>query len=162
MIKPHSVGGAEMQKSWIRTWTIGSCAVVVGYFLIGCILLPFERAESRTCLPSKLQDQPHGDYLPGLRWIPRSATSWCMVQPPKMVMGSQTNDCVRKGLRGPEAIPARGQWQLSFVQVRERLPFFLPYFAITTKNGWHWRIGCRWDQSDGYYSFPSGAIKKLR
>lgn len=151
-----------MRKWGIRKWSVVFLLAVAGYFTLGYVLLSIEKLEGKTCLPTTLQHKLHWDYPHGLRWVSRSKTSWCMVQPPTLVLGNQTNYHAQKGLSGPEAIPARGSWQLSFVQVREKFPFFLPYFAMTTSGGWHWRVGCRWDQSDGYYTFPSGTIKRVR
>ena len=152
----------EMRRFKGKKLVIILSSALVGYFSLGCAILFFERVEGNTCLPSSLQDKLHGDYPHGLRWVPRSSTSWCMVQPPTLALGNQTNYFLRKGSSGPEAIPAHGSWQISFVRVREKLPFFLPYLAVTTQGGWHMRLGCRWDQKDGYYTFPSGTIKKIK
>jgi len=151
-----------MKKCRIKKLAIVVVTIVIGYFSLGLVELSSEKFEERTCLPGKLQSQLHEDYPRGLRWISRRATSWCMVQPPTMVMGNQTNYSSAEGSSGPEAIPNRGQWQLSFVQVKRGSPLFLPYFAVTTTSGWHWRAGCRWDQLGKYYSFPSGTIKKIK
>jgi len=63
----------------------------------------------------------------------------------------------------PKPIPPPGQWQLSLCYPK----FFdfemvLPYFAITTKSGWHIRFGCRWsdDSSGRYYILLSLALRK--
>ena len=151
-----------MKKRWIKKISIATIAAVVAYFSLGLVVLSFEKFEKRTCLPEKLQDQLHKDYPRGLQWISRRATSWCMVQPPTMVLGNQTNYSSTEGSSGPEAIPNRGQWQFSFVRVKKGIPLFLPYFAVTTTSGWHGRAGCRWDQLDKYYSFPSGTIKMIK
>jgi hypothetical protein len=61
---------------------------------------------------------------------------------------------------GPKPIPEPGEWQFSVVQVRPEIPlWFLPYFAYTTKEGDHFSIGCRWDDTDHYYIFPRVAVK---
>jgi len=61
---------------------------------------------------------------------------------------------------GPKPIPGPGEWQFSVVQVRPEIPlWFLPYFAYTTKEGDHFSIGCRWDDTDHYYIFPRVAVK---
>jgi hypothetical protein len=133
------------------------------YFVSGCALLVFERILGEKCLSPELAQKLHEDFPRYLRWIPRSATSWRMVQPPLMILGNQTTYCAaRNGKSGPRAVPARGEWQISLVQVRVRWPFFLPYFAATLGNGWHARFGCRWDELDAYYSVPSVTVKKLK
>jgi hypothetical protein len=85
-------------KRATRKLTVAICAPIISYFALGCILLSFERFEGRECLPGRLQYESHEDYPTGLRWIPRSATSWHMVQPPLMVLGNQTNYYVSRGL----------------------------------------------------------------
>ena len=50
----------------------------------------------------------------------------------------------------PRPIPRNGQWWIG-------KPF---YFAFTTKNGWHFRIGLRWDNIDGYYQLTF-TVKKV-
>ena len=80
-----------------------------------------------------------------------------------MLLGNEKSYGVaREGKSGPSAVPARGEWQFSLVQVRAHWPFFLPYVAVTLDNGWHARLGCRWDELDAYYSFPSVTIKKIK
>ena len=133
------------------------------YFIGGCTLLVFEKVLGEKCLSPNLERRLHDDFPRYLRWIPRRATSWRMVQPPTMIVGNQTTYCAaRNGKFGPRAVPARGEWQISAVQVREHWPFFFPYLAVTSARGWHARFGCRWDELDEYYSFPSFTIKKIR
>jgi hypothetical protein len=63
---------------------------------------------------------------------------------------------------GPKPIPKPGEWQFSVVQVRAEIPiWFLPYFAYTTRQGSHFSIGCRWDDTDHYYIFPRIAVKNI-
>ena len=58
-------------------------------------------------------------------------------------------------------LPEKGTWHISAAQVRRGWPIFLPYFAVTARAGYHLRIGARWDDVDGYYTFPTFAMKKL-
>jgi hypothetical protein len=147
----------------IKKWTQRVILGITLYFASGCALLVLERALGEKCLSPNLENRLHDDFPRYLRWIPRRATSWRMVQPPIMLLGNQRTYCAAKnGRSGPRAVPARGEWQISFAQVRKRWPFFLPYLAATFANGWHARFGCRWDELDSYYSFPSYTIKKLK
>lgn len=134
------------------------------YFALiyGVALLPQERLIGSQCLPPHLQDKGHQDYLIG-KWIPRSATSACFVEPPVMLLGSQKSSSpAPNGESGPGPIPERGTWQFSSVRIKRGVPLFLGYFAITTENGWHFRFGCRWNDVDHYYTFPSVSLKKIK
>ena len=62
------------------------------------------------------------------------------------------------GHPGITPLPQRGEWQLSLVQERKGWPIYVPYFAFTTKGGWHFRVGCRWDTVDHYYTYPTLAL----
>ena len=124
-----------------------------------------QRLGSGECLPAHLRNRTHDDYshlFKPFRWVPRSWTSWCFVEPPLLLLGNQKGTLAarNRSTRGPKPIPRPGEWQLSVVQLRERLPvFFLPYFAFTTKKGTHFSVGCRWDDTDHYYTFPRIALK---
>ena len=151
-------------KIW-KLWRIAT-AVMAGYMILLYLaaLLPDERLIGNKCLPDSLKGKSHNDYyLPGTRWIPRSVTSWCMEEPPIQLLGNQKRQAhAQDGTTGPKPIPEAGEWQVSAVQMKKGWPLFLPYVAITTKSGRHFRIGCRWDDVDHYYTFPSIAIAKVR
>lgn len=117
----------------------------------------------RDCLPQALKDKRHTDYPKGLRWIPWHITSWCAWEPPRKLAGNQKSNSVSlAGKSGPKPVPEPGTWQISVVRLKHRIPLFLPYAAYTTKNRVHVRLGCRWDDVDHYYVFPSIAVKKVR
>jgi len=110
------------------------------------------------CLPLNRRGQAHTDYtLPFLRWIPRKATAFRFVEPPITLAasGSHKVSVAENGLVGLRPIPEFGEWQFSAVQVRPGLPFYLFYFACTTSDHVHYRIGARWDDVDHFYVFPS-------
>ena len=108
----------------------------------------------RECLPDHLKHEHHKDWRWPLCYIPRAWTSWCRGRhfgyPPELLRGNCWT-----GKQGiwvyPKPIPQPGQWQLSS-------PF---YFAFTTKAGWHFRFGCRYDDVDFYYTVPSLALKRI-
>ncbi len=115
------------------------------------------------CLPDYLKTKKHNDYtflFRPLRFLPFAATSFCFEEPPIMILGNQKSFefSRNKSLKGPKPVPKAGEYQLSVIQVKKNLPLFLPYFAITFKNNLHFRIGCRWDDVDHYYVFPSIAL----
>lgn len=112
---------------------------------------------SKRCLPPKLKNAKHWDYPKGLKWIPRSWTSYCFGRKaPRLIAGNQKSQRVsedfKKGFqRGPAPIGEAGSFQISWP----------PYLAFTTKGGRHFHIGARWDDVDGYYSFPSIMVKRF-
>jgi len=149
-----------MKKRKVLKLIIG---VILGYLVLIYLLalLPSEKLVGRGCLPEHLKERLHDDYdIPGTKWIPFAATSFCFVEPPIQILGNQ--DFNYPGLNnkmGPKPIPLPGQWQFTIVQEKKGWPLYLPYFAFTTKGGIHFRIGARWDDIDNYYVFPSFGIK---
>lgn len=107
---------------------------------------------SKDCLPEDLKSARHWDYPPGLKWIPRSWTTFCLgKKPPKMLAGNQLSYRICHAYdppsSGPSPIGEENSWQLSWP----------PYFAFSTgrsKDGkfTHYRIGFRWDDVWGAYS----------
>ena len=101
----------------------------------------------------------HDDFIPGFRWILR----WWLARPladvPYLLYGNQQywirneypyqeiidiswDNIKFKWEYAPKPIPRPGEWQLSIVPAKIMgLRFCLPYFAITTKSGRHFRIG---------------------
>ncbi|MDD5544582.1 MAG: hypothetical protein PHX83_15555 [Acidobacteriia bacterium] len=115
-------------------------------------------------IPEAVTARDHGDYsLFFVRPLSRRLTSWKFVEPPILITGTETQK-YKPGEETAELqpIPAGGEWQFSLVQINPKYPLYLPYFALTTSRGWHFRIGCRWDDLDHYYTFPSIALKHLR
>ena len=88
----------------------------------------------KECLPPHLQNAKHDDWIWPFSYVPRAWTSYCGSDP------------------GYKPIPEPGQ------QVSHLWP---PYYAITTENRWHFRIGARWDDVDHYYQFPSLVVKRV-
>ena len=58
----------------------------------------------------------------------------------------------------PKPINPPGSWQISRFPGG---PLFSWYFGFTLKNGWHFRIGARWDDVDSYVQWPSIAVRHL-
>lgn len=136
------------------------CVHVLTIYLVAIFSQP--PLIGRNCLPEYLQEKKHVDYVYGIRWIPWRATSWCLVEPPITLLKRQNRYALtRDGRVGLLPVPRPGQWHLAIVQIKPGWPLYLPYFTITAKNGYHFRIGCRWDNSDHYYVFPSLSIKYI-
>jgi len=154
----------------VKRWLQISLLLMVGYSTLTFFvaLTVNEKLASKGCLPAYLREKSRTDYthlFALLRWVPWSATSWCFVEPPIMLLGNQKGTFApRDGSAvGPKPIPEPGEWQFSVVQVRRELPIcFLPYFAFTARGGMHFSVGCRWDDTDHYYVFPRIAIKPIK
>lgn len=118
-------------------------------------------------LPHHLSHRPHEDFAvwPFNR-IPREATAF-LWGPPRRLWGNQTNyvNVYENGVVphavAPKPIPEPGTWQVSCYPdlgpVLGRIP---AYIAFTTKSGFHFRDGVRWDDVDRYCQWPSIAIKR--
>jgi hypothetical protein len=147
-----------IRKRFFRILAVLFAAYAV--VILMSMTVPVAPAIGNRCLPPSLRGKAHDDYyFSWLRWIPRSATSWCIDRPPHLILGNQREQSTApNGARGPKPIPSRGEWQVSAVQLRPGWPVFLPYIAFTTPGGTHVRIGCRWDDVDHYYTFPTLAI----
>jgi hypothetical protein len=102
---------------------------------------------------------PHWDYPKLLNWIPRgwTAFNWGM---PKMVFGNQKHVKIdgSEPVAHPKPVGEPGSWQVSKYPLG---PWYAWYLAFTTKGGWHFRIGARWDDQDNYVQFPTIARRHL-
>ncbi len=94
----------------------------------------------------------HNDWWWPFSLIPRRWTAFNSDIPPVKIAGTErAQDHVD--------IPERGKWILAGVG-NLKIPV---YFAVTTKAGWHFRIGLfRYDYIDGYYQIFTFTIKRLR
>lgn len=111
----------------------------------------------KPCLPPHLYNKAQDDYLLFGSLIKRRWVAFRLAGLPIMVAGNQSNF---SDDGSPKPIPMPGEWQLSFVRVIKDGPFFLPYYAITSKKALHFRIAMRRDDLDGYF-IPSITIKRL-
>ncbi len=89
------------------------------------------------CLPDNLKGKKHEDWPWPFSLIPRDWTAFC---------GPAPSDPNYK------PVPSPGKTSSTV---------WPPYFATTTQDGWHFRIGARWDDVDKYYEFPSFKIGKI-
>ncbi|MBI4459997.1 MAG: hypothetical protein HY648_08060 [Acidobacteria bacterium] len=158
-------GKNRPRNNWtMRRWQAALSIAGLGYLLSVYLAaaLPGGPGIGKECLPEWLRDKAHDDYyVSWTRWIPRSATSWCLEHPPIQILGNQRQRAAAKdGTLGPKPIPLPGRWQVSVVQIKKGWPLFLPYIAWTSKGGTHFRLGARWDDVDHYYTFPSIALAR--
>ena len=103
----------------------------------------------------------HTDYIWGLRWVKWKDTTFCKISPPVQDFGSQDyhsgDDCKNP----PKPIPLPGQWQFSHTTVKTKYwNVRLYYFALTTTNRYHGRIGWRWDDLGNFF-VPTVSIKAI-
>lgn len=92
----------------------------------------------------------HSDWPKLFRWVPRKWTAIEYSVPPVKIAGTER---VEDNLD----IPERGRWALAGIG-NLKIPV---YFALTTKTGWHFRIGLfRFDYSDFYYQVGTFKIGK--
>lgn len=110
---------------------------------------------SAECLPDHLKDKRHDDWPWPFSLVPRAWTSYCG-KPPKKVAGNQALSTVVidwVSYDYPKPIPPFGQWHRAEADM-----WFSFYFALTSKLGWTFRFGSRYDDVDHYYTFPSFKI----
>ena len=91
----------------------------------------------RHCLPEHLRDRKHEDWPPPLNQVPRWANAFCGDEP---VWGEGS---------AHQPIPPPGQETYQLVDTAGRRR---PYYAFTSESCWHFRVGFRWDDVDGYYN----------
>lgn len=110
----------------------------------------------------EILNKRHTDWPWPLSYIPRRWTA-CDWGVPVLVMGNQreTREDAASHTAGPAPVGEAGSWQLSlFPKAPGPLKHIPTYFAFTLKNGWHFRIGARWDDVDSYTQVPTLAIRK--
>ena len=97
----------------------------------------------------------HDDWPWPLSSVPRR---WTAVSgnPPRKTFG--TTPLTRAEFNGrqfryPKPIPPAGRWHFTIWPL---------YFGMTTHSGWHFRLGVRYDDIDGYYSWPSVTLKRYK
>jgi hypothetical protein len=108
---------------------------------------------SNSALPDHLKGKLHNDYWFPFCYIPRSWTSYKLVQPPKLICGRKVHDYTSRKYHkdsnvsdwGPDPCQ-KTKWSWCF-----SLPF---HFTITFKK-MYLRIGCRWDTIDEYFTVPA-------
>lgn len=116
-----------------------------------------------TNLPPHLAATAHTDWPWLLKWVPRTWTSfnWGV---PVLKFGSQALVRVdaKSGVTGPSPIGEPDSTQVSYypnAPIWAKLLLLNWYFALTTLRGVHYRFGARWDDVDGYVTWPSLARK---
>lgn len=92
----------------------------------------------------------HTDWIFPFSEIPRSWNAFASDVPPVKIAGTER----------PEDhldIPEKGRWVIAGIE-RLKIPV---YFALTTRSGWHFRIGLfRYDYEARYYTWPTFTLKR--
>ena len=117
-----------------------------------------------SCLQDARRDGVHTDYMWGLiRWVQWKNTVVCGIDPPVLDGGNQDYHYGSDHLKQPKPIPLPGEWQRShaIARLKNGKTRKLPYIAITLPNGWHARLGWRWDDLDDFYIFSFVIFKKI-
>ncbi len=112
-----------------------------------------------SALPPHLRHRPHEDWPWLFKKVPRAWTAFSWGRP-RLVAGNLWPvdfDMPRVGLPAPMPITSRRTWQVSRFPDG---PWWAWYFAFTLPNGWHVRLGARWDDVDRYVEWPSVAIRR--
>jgi hypothetical protein len=112
----------------------------------------FKHKEGIDTLPSHLKYKIHNDYTFPLCFIPRSLTAYALTQPPKTLW---KYNCVSQTYY-------EGRWGVNPIQNKlngklfsAHLNFPYLYFSLSTKWGWYFICGIRWDAVDFYFNFPT-------
>jgi len=136
---------------------------------------PLPTIGDEDCLPEEVRGKLHDDWPWPISLVPRSWTVVCGKDWPKAPdllagdsgwtledkdrFGHFTDEfLIAHGARLP--IPKPGHWVITAVMY-DYIP--LPYFAITFKNNWHFRIGAlRWDETrEVFYEIWTIALHKI-
>jgi len=158
-------------RCFLRNWFLFWFSFVVFmilfwmiYFFFAYITASKHGLIGGSCIPDHIRDKYHDDYyFKFMHIIPRKYTFGCFTEPPVMLFGNQNYWSLAKNdFVGPRPIPRPGEWQFSVILIEiKNMKLYLPYFAFTTSSGWHARIGCKWDDVDGYFVFFSIAFKRI-
>jgi hypothetical protein len=110
--------------------------------------------QSKRLIHVRQGSRAHSDWIWPLRYVPRRWTIVCGNPPEKTLGTTPLRAAQFHGLqfRYPQPIPPRGYWHFTAWPI---------YFGMSTRSGWHFRIGVRYDDIDGYYTWPSLTIKRL-
>jgi len=116
-----------------------------------------------SALPPHLRGLRHGDFPPGLRWVPRGWTAWNWGEPRKIIGTQQREE--PWGVPAPIGEPA--SWQVSIYPDAPWWAWPVAwYVAFSWKagaDGWfrHFRAGARYDSVDSYAVWPSIATRRF-
>lgn len=135
--------------------------IVVGYFAIGYAVAYLFCNHG---LPPHVVGLPHSDLtIKFFQRMPRTVDARKLDGIPIMVMISKNHPYTCQWGCGcaPKPVSSYGHWQVSMMQVKSYLPFYLPYIAGSYNNT-IWRVGCRWDDIDNYFIPLSFAWHRLK
>jgi hypothetical protein len=129
---------------------------VIIWLIIICLVYWKHRA-GVSALPEHLRYKIHNDWDFVFELIPRSLTAYKLTNVPKTVWHYNcTQYQEHNGELGLHPI----QTKLNGKMFSAHLNFPCLFFSLTTKWGWYFIIGIRWDAVDFYYNFPTIDISK--
>lgn len=126
------------------------------YLVIGLLLLYWKHRTGVEALPEHLKYKIHNDYDFVLELIPRSLTAY-KTKPPKLLWGYNVYYYgIHDGVEFPHPIQPRLNGRWISIQI-----CWLPFISISTKWGWYFICGFRYDGVDFYTNFPTLDISKI-
>jgi hypothetical protein len=149
----------------LRTRAVKACVLLVALcaLIYGKFGPPSTRSQTDKCGPFQSKrpvrvrqaSGTHSDWIWPLRAVPRRWTVLCGTPPYKTLGTTPLRTAQFHGLqfRYPQPIPPPGHWHFTTWPI---------YFGLSTRSGWHFRIAVRYDDIDGYYTWPSLTIKRLK
>lgn len=115
----------------------------------------------RSALPSHLQDKKHNDWPFLFSWVSRNWTSFKLTQPPHLICGSKVFDYTSRKFCKTSNRTVHGPDPTQKCAWAWALTWPLHFTFTFGKTGYYFRIGCRWDTIDEYYTIPAIDITKV-
>lgn len=132
--------------------------MIITIILIILVILYIKYDLGVDALPEHLKYKIHNDYIFPLCFIPRSLTAYKLTQPPKTLWKYNCTSMTY----------CEGEWGINPIQNKlndklfsAHLNFPYLFFSLSTKWGWYFIIGMRWDAVDLYYNFPTVDVSKI-
>jgi hypothetical protein len=149
----------------LRTRSVKASVLPIAFCMLiyGNFGPSWTRSQTNTCDPFQMKrpvrigqgSGTHSDWIWPFRYVPRRWTILCGNPPQKALGTTPLRTAQFHGLqvRYPQPIPPPGHWHFTTWPI---------YFGMSTRSGWHFRIGVRYDDIDGYYTWPSFTLKRLK
>lgn len=128
------------------------------FIIIVICLVYWKHVIGVEALPEHLKYKIHNDWDFIFELIPRSLTAYKLTQPPKTIWQYNCTEYQEyNGKNGLHPI----QKKLNGKMFSAHLNFPYLFFSISTKWGWYFICGIRWDAVDFYYNFPTIDISMI-
>lgn len=123
-------------------------------------------------LPKYIQEKKHNDWIWGLRWVPRTWTSFAFPMPTFCIAGRPTLERVRVNpeyptwdyleyMVIPSPVPSIGNWEILGVKLFKNHGPIPCYFAVSWLifgRRLHFNIGLKPDITDFHWGFPEASF----